>query len=538
MIHDLGAAPEDVSLEADVCIVGGGTAGLFLARRLQSSGMSVVVLEAGGEAARSPAERDERCVQHGIRYRGAESGRSFGLGGTSVLWGGQLLALTAADVAARPHCEFPGWPVASEEIGKYVPAVLADLGLAGLLPGEPTADAGLVARHYGPLQSFGPGFTLRLSAWLPFATRNFAQAFRDMIRDDDRVAVWLHATVVAIETEPAGDGLKVRRIEARTLGGRRLHVAARFFVLAAGAVETTRMLLAYDAATSASIGGAGAPLGRYFADHLSVTCGRFQCRDWRRFNLGVAPIFTQGIMRTPRLELDAATQKALGLSSAYAHFTFVTHGDTGFDVVRNVLRSRQGERRSLGLSPAMIGTVAKDVSAMVWWRYARRRLWIPRQADVLLQVDIEQRPNPASRITLDSSRDAFGRQRAAIDWKITPEDMETVRETARLAADAWRRCSLRDTAALTLAAEATGEDFAALYDVYHPTGALRMGASRHHSVVDANLRLWQTQNMYVCTTATFPSAGSANPGLVHLALTARLAAHLGAKARRQAAMAL
>jgi choline dehydrogenase-like flavoprotein len=67
MIHDLGAAPEDVSLEADVCIVGGGTAGLFLARRLQSSGMSVVVLEAGGEAARSPAERDERCVQHGIR---------------------------------------------------------------------------------------------------------------------------------------------------------------------------------------------------------------------------------------------------------------------------------------------------------------------------------------------------------------------------------------------------------------------------------------------------------------------------------------
>jgi choline dehydrogenase-like flavoprotein len=244
--------------------------------------------------------------------------------------------------------------------------------------------------------------------------------------------------------------------------------------------------------------------------------------------LGVAPIFTRGIMRTPRLELDAATQKELGLSSAYAHFTFVTHGATGFDVVRNLLRNRQGERRALGLSPAMIGTVARDVSAMGWWRYARRRLWIPRQADVLLQVDIEQRPNPASRITLDSSRDEFGRQRAAIDWKITTEDMETVRETARLAADAWRRCSLRDTATLTLAAEATGEDFAALYDVYHPTGALRMGASRHDSVVDANLRLWKTRNLYVSTTATFPSAGSANPGLVHLALTARLAAHLAA----------
>jgi choline dehydrogenase-like flavoprotein len=167
--------------------------------------------------------------------------------------------------------------------------------------------------------------------------------------------------------------------------------------------------------------------------------------------------------------------------------------------------------------------VVHDVSCMAYWRYVNRKLWIPRQADVLLQIDIEQRPNPLSRITLDSSRDSLGRRRLAIDWRVTDEDIRTLREAANQAADAWARSPLRDTATLTLSPAATGDDFEALYDVYHPTGALRMGNDSSESVVDPNLRVWNTDNLYITTTAMFPSAGSANPGLVHLALTARLA---------------
>jgi choline dehydrogenase-like flavoprotein len=530
MIHDLDAALEDVNLEADVCIVGGGTAGLFLAHRLRSAGLEVIILEAGGLAASSAEDFDQRCVQRGIPYRGAQSGRCFGLGGTSVLWGGQMLSLTAADIEARPYAGFPAWPIRAPEIERFIPGVLADIGLGGQLPGDADSDATVAARHYRALQSFGPGFSLRLSAWLPFKTRNFAHAFRGMLVDDARVRVWLNSNVVAIEAIPGAGGWEVQRIKAQTLSGRQLQASARFFILAAGALETTRLLLHYDESTQGSLLRAGVPLGRHFSDHLSVTCGRFRCHDWQAFNLGVAPVFIRGVMRTPRLELAPATQESLHLGSAYAHFTFVTHGDTGFDVVRNLLRTRQGEHRELGLSAARIGRVVGDVSQMCWWRYARQRLWIPRLADLLLQVDVEQRPNPASRIMLDESRDAFGRRRLIIDWRITADEMRAVRKTARLADEAWQHCTLRRAATLDLAGEAAGDDFAALYDVYHPTGALRMGTSAHESVVDASLRVWHTRNLYVCTTAVFPSAGSANPGLVHLALTARLAEKLAEQA--------
>jgi choline dehydrogenase-like flavoprotein len=437
-----------------------------------------------------------------------------------------MLSLTAADIEARPYAGFPAWPVAGPEIGRFIPGVLADLGLGGQLPGDADSDAAVAARHYRALQSFGPGFSVRLSAWLPFKTRNFAHAFRGILDDDVRARVWLNSNVVAIEAIPGFGGWEVQRIHARTPSGRRLQASARFFVLAAGALETTRLLLHYDESTQGSLVGAGVPLGRHFSDHLSVTCGRFRCHDWRVFNLGVAPVFIRGVMRTPRLELSPATQESLHLSSAYAHFTFITRGDTGFDVVRNLLRTRQGERRELGLSPARIGRVVGDVSQMCWWRYARRRLWIPRRADVLLQVDVEQRPNPDSRIVLDESRDALGLRRLIIDWRITAEETRAVRETTRLAAAAWRNCALGSTATLELADEANSDDFTALYDVYHPTGALRMGASANQSVVNPDLRVWHSRNLYLSTTGVFPSAGSANPGLMHLALTARLADHL------------
>jgi choline dehydrogenase-like flavoprotein len=53
-----------------------------------------------------------------------------------------------------------------------------------------------------------------------------------------------------------------------------------------------------------------------------------------------------------------------------------------------------------------------------------------------------------------------------------------------------------------------------------------MGSKPINSVVDSELRLWGCPNCYVSSTAVFPLAGSTNPGLTHLALTARLADHL------------
>ena len=133
MIKDLKLASSEVTtIQTQVCVIGAGTAGIFLSQQLRKLGIRVVLLEAGDELARKPVEVDQRCVQRGIRYRGADTGRSFGLGGTSVLWGGQLIPLSPTDLEARPSVDFDAWPIEYSELLPYFSVVKKQLGLGSI----------------------------------------------------------------------------------------------------------------------------------------------------------------------------------------------------------------------------------------------------------------------------------------------------------------------------------------------------------------------------------------------------------------------
>src|SRR5207237_10650268 len=228
--------------------------------------------------------------------------------------------------------------------------------------------------------------------------------------------VWVKASVVGLEADV--DWGTIKQVVARSATGETVVVVAGFVVICAGALEAMRLLLEYDEASRGTITRDGAPLGRYFADHLSTTGGTFRCLDWNRYNRATAPVFARGVMRTPRLELTRAAQERYQLPSAFGHFTCVTHGDTGFDVARAWLRKRQGKDERLARRYKLMGRVSKDFCALAYWRWYHRQLWISRRADLLLRVDVEQTPNWGSRVFLGEKGDALGRKLLVIVWAI------------------------------------------------------------------------------------------------------------------------
>ncbi|RFF29581.1 GMC oxidoreductase [Wenzhouxiangella sediminis] len=525
MLHDLvkltEAAP--VQRKAQICIIGAGTAGLFLAQRLRQRGIRVVLLEAGGQKSSPPEAVGQQCVQRGLKYRGAQSGRAFGLGGTSALWGGQFIPLTPQDFGPRKAVGFEPWPLCYDDLVPFFSEVREVLGL--LTPGPAQKDD-RIEKRFRQLSKLDPDLLLRVSEWLPFAKRNFAQLFAQKLKDDPELEVWLNATVTVLEVEAGDAESRLREVRAKGPHGQSLRICAQHVVVSAGALESTRLILEMNESVAAGGMDESSPLGRHFSDHLSVTAGKFRCVDSRGFNHAIGPVFQRGIMRTPRLEISPAAQAREALTSAFAHFTFETDGTSGFDLVRSWLRKRQGEALNEELTPANLAKASRDMAKLGFWKTVHRRLWIPNEANLLLQVDIEQIPNWESRLTLADERDAYGRKRLSIDWRIHPEDMGAIRQVAHKVSHAWQNSSLSQVANLELEPLDQIDGFDSLYDVYHPTGTLRMGVSPRDSVVDKNLRLWGFQNCYISSTAVFPSAGSANPGFTHLALTARLAKHL------------
>ena len=72
-----------------------------------------------------------------------------------------------------------------------------------------------------------------------------------------------------------------------------------------------------------------------------------------------------------------------------------------------------------------------------------------------------------------------------------------------------------------------------LVDATHQMGLVRMGVDSTRSVVDPNLRVWSSPNLYLATTGTFPTAGMAGPTLTDVALSIRLADHLAHKLHQE-----
>jgi flavin-dependent dehydrogenase len=61
MLVDAAQLTENSRLEADVVIAGGGVAGIALARQLADAGLSVLILESGGENRNSARNRSTRA---------------------------------------------------------------------------------------------------------------------------------------------------------------------------------------------------------------------------------------------------------------------------------------------------------------------------------------------------------------------------------------------------------------------------------------------------------------------------------------------
>jgi choline dehydrogenase-like flavoprotein len=162
------------------------------------------------------------------------------------------------------------------------------------------------------------------------------------------------------------------------------------------------------------------------------------------------------------------------------------------------------------------------------WTYVKEhRMFVPFDSHVVLNVQAEQMPTDGSRITVDPSRrDAYGLPQAIIDWQLTGEELPTILDLAQ-------RCG-RALEAAGLATLAIEPDLLALkpsfldtlHDTYHAAGGAIMGVDEAHGVVDRDLRVFGTTNLYLASAATFPTSSSANVTFTALAFATRLADHL------------
>lgn len=553
MIFDAWDMPAGTRLEADVCIVGAGAAGITLALALADSGLEVLLLEAGGFA-------DEEATQALYRGRVADPRlhspldhyRKRRFGGSTTIWGGRCVPFDDIDFTARDFVPGSGWPFGREELAPYY-ARANELCEAGPF-------AYTVAEAFErPLRPMIPGFAGRhysANTLERFSLpTNFAARYDGRLRNARRVRVVLHANVIALES--GEDGRHVRCVQVRTLRGAAFDVAARQFVLAAGGLEVPRLLLASRAVHANGMGNDHDVVGRYYMCHLAGTIGALRLRGtaWHGYDVSA-----EGVYCRRRLALREETQREarIGNFVARLHHPRITdagHGNAMLSLLylakplipyeyAKRLHEDDGSGDHPGPWPHLLNVVQRPHHAFqfAWHMLIDRMLAdrkfpsiiiVPRNQVFSLDFHAEQEPNPQSRVTLDRELDALGMPRLLADWRYTQGDVRTVRRALEL---------LKEDVAATDAAQFEYEDAdvepsMVRYGAYggHHIGTARMGSDPRRSVVDADCRVHGLDNLHVAGSAVFPTSSQANPTLTIVALALRLADRLRRLSAREVA---
>ena len=121
MILDFARGDTPAELDADLCIVGAGAAGIALALEFANTRMTVVLLESGGERPEADTQRLYDAELRGLPCSTVHDGRARVFGGTTTLWAGQAMELSETDFAVREWVANSGWPLSLTQLRALLP---------------------------------------------------------------------------------------------------------------------------------------------------------------------------------------------------------------------------------------------------------------------------------------------------------------------------------------------------------------------------------------------------------------------------------
>ena len=148
----------------------------------------------------------------------------------------------------------------------------------------------------------------------------------------------------------------------------------------------------------------------------------------------------------------------------------------------------------------------------------------PARRAIFFMNELEQAPNPASRVRLIEQRDALGMPRVQLEWRLSGLDKRSIRRAHELLARELGRAGLGRLQLMLSEDEHRWPP--ELGGGRHHMGTTRMHRDPARGVVDPDCRVHGVGNLYVAGSSVFPTVGAANPTLTIVALALRLADHL------------
>ena len=532
--------------------MGGGAAGICLALEYIKSGKDVILIPGGGPNQTADGiDLYRGGVSPPRSHEPLEENRLRMWGGTTTVWGGRCIPFDPVDFDHRSWIPHSGWPITQEELNPYIAraCALCEAGEADFDARSVFPDRqGEILRGFDN-EDFA---TWPLERWsIP---TDFSRRYAKELEAAPNLRVLLHANAVHLQMDSHGKSLK--HVQTACAPGRDFIVAARRTALACGALENARLLLASRDILPAGIGNECDLVGRFYQSHLFGVCGHVTLNNTKKDFIYDFEKDHEGIYCRRRFWLTPAAQRKHGVGNAVGFFFRPVSGASEHRnaMVSSILLAktllggaRKGPRRLIQIVMEQkqdllthLGIVLKDgpavfgqLAAVAYTRFFQKRrlpmILSPKSTNrFYLFFQTEHIPDAESRVMLNpSSSDEYGMPRLEIRIRFSETDYRTVSTLITLFGERIEKTGM---GSFHLSQEdhdrLKGGNLQGFNSNAHNIGTTRMSKDPSQGVVNCDCRIHNVDNLYVAGSSVFPTSSHANPTLMIVAMSLRLADHL------------
>ena len=453
-----------------VVIVGSGPAAITLALELEKNKIESLIIEAG---------EDEYSHDSQQNYKGEVVGKNVGddlthnrlrqFGGTSGHWGGWCKPLE--------NYNFNNWNINKKDLDNYSNKACEILGIKNEFRNV-------------ELDSYFEQIEFQ------YSRVRFAKKFRNTIKKSNYIKLILKTQVTHFEGNDITTGYAVC-----FSNGKRYEIKSKYFVLACGGIENSRILL-WTREKNIGFIDVDLPIGKYWMSHPWMLGGAGVIKK-NKFKeiLQDDYINYKGPIHIATTERIRKEKNILGGS---LYMSAIEDTKIHKEIIKDLL------------------CVAPELGKKIARKVFKKDL---KCGNIFLQI--EEEPKITNQIKLHPN--LLDSLNVPITKLFYFKSESTVKNAKTILENFGNFCRKTDSGRIAIKEEI---DSLKGYDnlaVNHHIGGTRMGDNPKTSVVDKNLKLHNNKNLYVLGSSNFVSGGYANPTYTIIQMSLRLATEISNK---------
>ena len=444
-----------------VVIFGSGPAGITTALELEKKNIKCLIVEAGDEVYSATSQEFFKGKTIGDPITDLSSSRLRQFGGTSGHWGGWSKPME--------HYNLELWPLKAQDLNLYLKRTCEILNINNQFRKSSLNE------YFNQIE-------------FQYSKVRFASKFKNHIKKTNNILLVLNTQLSHLV------GYNNNTDYAECIAEKsRKRIKAKYFILACGGIENSRLLLWTKEKNSGFIDNS-LPIGKYWMNHPWVLAGA-------------------GIINKKKMEEK--------LKDNFLKYDGPLH----FSSRRELIIKKKILSAAMYMNDKEDTKIYKEIIKDILCvapEYGKKIARMIFNKDLKcgnIFMHLEEDPNENNKIVLDNKKDKFEIPTIKLFYK---KSKETLRTAKLFLEEFGNLCIKENLGRIAIKKKIYNlEEFESM-GAYHHMGGTRIGVNKFDSVVDKNLKIHNINNLYISGSSNFVTSGYTNPTFTIIQLAIRL----------------